>query len=146
MFGKRRTDGNAKHEQETNKAANFWLDELEAQQHTWDQSAEINYAKLAHRQQDRVIDQATPDLFEYSSTSTFIVKQLGVLRNIKLQPITETSRVEFVTMIDLAQRQGRLPWNALDEDTRALSISKLVTLVTKIFLYHSFIIKSYYEM
>ena len=120
----KKSEGVYREESERKQAELFWLKEQEAQQYSWDQQAELDYQNLAQKQQVRGETLAYPELFDYKKTSIYSVWYMGVMRGLHFQPITETGKSDFVEQIDLAQRQGRIPWAANTEDTRNLSISR----------------------
>ena len=123
---KKSDGGDYREESERKQAELFWLREQEAQQRSWDQQAELNYEELAHKQKVREEDSAYPELFDYKRTSVYEVTYMGVIKGLNFQPITETGKSDFVEQIDLAQRQGRIPWLANVENARALTISRSV--------------------
>ena len=141
MLRKRRKSesGEEKETSERKQAELYWLHEHAAQQFTWDQQAELNYKQLAQRQQNKVFDVNSPELFNYKQSSEHPVMYLGVIRGLNFQPITQTGKSEFVDMIDLAQRQGRIPWTTNSLDARILIISRYEIKVTdtqKLQIYH----------
>ncbi|KAI6649486.1 hypothetical protein LOD99_11851 [Oopsacas minuta] len=136
---RKKSEGEYREESERKQAELFWLKEQEAQQHTWDQQAELDYQDLAHKQQGRVEDSSYPELFDYKKTSNYNVTYMGVMMGLNFQPITETGKSDFVEQIDLAQRQGRIPWVANVEDARTLTISRHEVKITdthKLQVYH----------
>ena len=116
----KKSEGEYREQSERKQAELFWLKEQEAQQYSWDQHAELDYQDLAQKQQIRGDNLAYPELFDYKKTSVYNVWYMGVMRGLNFQPITETGKSDFVEQIDLAQRQGRIPWVAT-EGTRNLS-------------------------
>ena len=131
---KKSDGGDYRAETERKQAELFWLREQEAQQCSWDQQAELNYQELAQKQKVRGEDSAYPELFDYKRTSVYNVTYMGVIRGLNFQPITEIGKSDFVEQIDLAQRQGRIPWITNVEDARALTISRYVSLFCIYFL------------
>eukprot|EP00800_Vazella_pourtalesii_P016533 TRINITY_DN4800_c0_g3_i1.p1 TRINITY_DN4800_c0_g3~~TRINITY_DN4800_c0_g3_i1.p1 ORF type:complete len:208 (+),score=51.83 TRINITY_DN4800_c0_g3_i1:279-902(+) len=126
----KKSEGEYREQSERKQAELFWLKEQEAQQYSWDQHAELDYQDLAQKQQIRGDNLAYPELFDYKKTSVYNVWYMGVMRGLNFQPITETGKSDFVEQIDLAQRQGRIPWVANTEGTRNLTISRYEVKIT----------------
>ena len=129
----KKSEGEYREKSERKQAELFWLKEQEAQQSSWDQQAELNYQDLAQKQQIRGDNLAYPELFDYKKTSVYNVWYMGVMRGLNFQPITETGKSDFVEQIDMAQRQGRIPWAANTEDTRNLTVSRFVSEMFEVF-------------
>ncbi|XP_065833683.1 integrin beta-1-binding protein 1-like [Oscarella lobularis] len=87
----------------------------------WEDEAEIDYTQL---QQQASADKRMPSLFNYSNSSSHRMKFLGMLKSVQGRLPPQEGRTDLLETIDLAQRQGKLPWMSSDEDERVVSISR----------------------
>eukprot|EP00118_Oscarella_pearsei_P025777 m.308756 g.308756 ORF g.308756 m.308756 type:complete len:232 (+) comp44686_c0_seq1:46-741(+) len=101
------------------EAALLWAMENETEQR-WEDDAEIDYSQI-HQQ---AADKRTPSLFAYTNSSSHRMKFLGMLKNVQGRLPPQEGRTDLLQVIDLAQRQGKLPWTSSDEDERIVSISR----------------------